>query len=181
MIGASGRGSFQMLVRGRFRAGGILSLLVLATAACTPETQHVDPPLQVLTRAELGEVKRLVQAQMTLACAGHPARAEPGAIILADVTGDGRQDIVLNHFLIRCLRHPENPKGGHTETCGVAGFCAVDVIRNTEWGWQRPIELATWGEVVLSVDQPRTLVGSDRQGNPVLFIWDGARFLERRT
>jgi hypothetical protein len=163
-------------------AGASLSVALLAhllLTACTtaPEVALSTGP-DVATRAQSDAVSRIVAARITHACSGAAGRTAPGGVILADVTGNGRQDIVVNHYHIECI---DNPAGASSGYCGFTGFCAVDVILNEEYGFSAPIELATWGAVTHSPARPRVLVGSNRQGAPRYFVWTGSRFEERSS
>ena len=88
----------------------------------------------VLTNGGASDFERLVEYTLTEACYGARGEIDYNDVVFADVNGDGREDIIIDHRKIRCF----GETGGASAFCGMSGNCTVTVYHKAEFGWAMP-------------------------------------------
>lgn len=110
--------------------------------------------------------------EIAVACDGRPGRFEPEGVVEADLTGDGREDLVLSHDGVVC-------EGGaaRSAVCGIRA-CYYIVYVATDDGLVQRHEGLSVGVRLRSGEPPRLdLLGHDLTKHALL--WTGSGFAER--
>jgi len=109
----------------------------------------------------------LADREIAQACGG-PGTFDTGGIIERDLTGDGRDDLILSHEAIRCA------SGGRSGFCG-AQVCSVLIfVRDGDLMVEKTNMLG--GGVSVSVDRSPVISGYGHGGGRWSIRWTGSAF-----
>ena len=108
--------------------------------------------------AQSKAAKYLIDQEVSKACEG-PGTIRPESAIERDITGDGRDDLIINHRGIWC------------------GSSLCDVLIYVRKGSLLHLELETMsGSLRLSDENPPDIYLSSHGGDEVPIKWDGNKF-----
>ncbi|MEX0404830.1 hypothetical protein ABGN05_04035 [Aquibium sp. LZ166] len=116
--------------------------------------------------AQSKAAKYLIDQEVSKACEG-PGTIRPESAIERDITGDGRDDLIINHRGIWC---------GSSQS-GFCGMQLCDVLIYVRKGSLLHLELETMsGSLRLSDENPPDIYLSSHGGDEVPIKWDGNKF-----
>jgi hypothetical protein len=111
-------------------------------------------------------VEEIVHQTITDSCDG-PGKIDPAGVIERDFTGDGRPDLLINHWSITCQK-------GIDGYCGTDG-CSMDVHVAGDKGYGPKQDLFAY-DIKIEDGSPARITVYNRDGDDYTYRWADGRF-----
>jgi len=114
----------------------------------------------------------LLEEQIVQACGGVPGEMDPTGFIEQDLTGDGRDDLIISHEMIQC--EDRQPRGTRSQFCGMQVCTVLIYVRQGDLLVLEEEFLG--GGVTLGPTRVPVIRGYAHGGDTWTIRWDGSRF-----